>query len=111
MIYTQAGLATQRDRAGRKRLAAFRQSRRVTRLVLDRLRRVSVMIAGRGGFMVRSGSRTRWGAVFDARGIRPGRAQVEQRRRKNQCDEATKSHELPVGDSQNALTACCMYGA
>ena len=88
----QTALAAESNGARRKRLTAFRQHRRFARVVFDRLRRMGVMIAGRHGFMVRSGRRARGGSVFDAHGVRPSRAQVDQRSGKKERNETTKSH-------------------
>ena len=92
MIAAQAALADERDGACRKRLTAFRQHRRLARLVFGRLRRMRVMIAGRSIFMMRSGRRAWCGGVFGAHGIRPSGAQVEQRCRKSQREESTRGH-------------------
>jgi hypothetical protein len=51
-----------------------------------------VVLAGRSAFMVRSGHRAGSRTVFGAHGIRPSRAQVEQRCRKNQREESTRGH-------------------
>lgn len=91
-IASQAALAAERDGARRKRLTAFGQDRRFTRLVRDRLRRVRMMIATGSDFMVAIGRRARCRAMVETRRIRPSRAQVEQRGRKNQRDESTRGH-------------------
>src|SRR5688572_25384637 len=55
LVHTLSGLATQRCRAGRERLTAFGQRRRFARLVVDRLRRMRVVVAGRSRFVMRCG--------------------------------------------------------
>ena len=94
MLGAQAALAAERDGARRKRLTAFRQHRRLARLIFDRLRRMRVTIARRSRVMVRNRHRA-WGdSVFGTHRVRPSRTQVEERCREKQRDKTTRSHDF-----------------